>query len=89
VHSSTMMGSWNYLKHWQKCVDHRGKIMLSQWNSCFHYKKNSRVKLLSPMCRGGACRERHSFYSFLTMALDGGEWLALHPSHALPLGKVP
>jgi hypothetical protein len=27
-------------------------------------------------------------YPFLTLALDGGEWLALCPA-ALPLGKIP
>jgi hypothetical protein len=30
---------------------------------------------------------RYSSYSFLTLALNGGEWAASRPSHALPLGK--
>jgi hypothetical protein len=37
---------------------------------------------------GGACGERrYSSYTFLTSALDGGEWSASRPGHALPLGK--
>jgi hypothetical protein len=32
---------------------------------------------------------RYSSYSFTTLALDGDEWSASRPGHALPLGKVP
>jgi hypothetical protein len=32
---------------------------------------------------------RYSFYSFLTSALDWGEWLASRPGLALPPGKGP
>jgi hypothetical protein len=32
---------------------------------------------------------RYSFYSFTTSALDGGEWSASRPGHALPPGKGP
>jgi hypothetical protein len=32
---------------------------------------------------------RHSSYSFLTPAVDGDEWSALHFGRALPLGKGP
>jgi hypothetical protein len=33
---------------------------------------------------------RYSSYSYLTSALDGGEWSASHPSRALyPQGKDP
>jgi hypothetical protein len=32
---------------------------------------------------------RYSSYSFLTLALDRGEWSALHPGSALPPGKEP
>jgi hypothetical protein len=35
-------------------------------------------------CQGG---EVYSFYSFLTLAVDGGEWLLSYRSRALPLGK--
>jgi hypothetical protein len=32
---------------------------------------------------------RYSFYSFLTSALDGGEWSVSRPGRALPRGKDP
>jgi hypothetical protein len=50
------------------------------------YKKQS-----SPATRhGGSCGERrYSSYSFLTSALDGGEWSASRPGRALPHGKDP
>jgi hypothetical protein len=32
---------------------------------------------------------RYSSYSFLTSALEGGEWSASHPGRALPPGKEP
>jgi hypothetical protein len=32
---------------------------------------------------------RYSSYSFLTSALEGGEWSASRPGRALPLGKEP
>jgi hypothetical protein len=39
---------------------------------------------------GGAWVERrYSFYSFLTSALDGGEWSASRPGRGLPRGKDP
>jgi hypothetical protein len=41
-------------------------------------------------CHGGAFGERrYSSYSFLTLALDGVEWSASRPGHALPPGKGP
>jgi hypothetical protein len=45
----------------------------------------------SPATRhGGAWGERrYSSYSFLTSALDGGEWSASRPGRALPRGKTP
>jgi hypothetical protein len=39
---------------------------------------------------GGALRERsYSSYSFLTSAVDRGEWSASRPGRALPPGKGP
>jgi hypothetical protein len=39
---------------------------------------------------GGTLGERrYSSYSFLTSALDGGEWSASRPGRALPPGKEP
>jgi hypothetical protein len=32
---------------------------------------------------------RHSSYPFLTFSLDGGQWSASRPGHALPPGKGP
>jgi hypothetical protein len=32
---------------------------------------------------------RYSSYSYLTSALDGSEWSASRPGHALPPGKGP
>jgi hypothetical protein len=32
---------------------------------------------------------RYSSYSFLTSALDGGEWSTTRPGHALPQRKGP
>jgi hypothetical protein len=39
---------------------------------------------------GGACGEkRYSSYSFITTALDGGEWSGSRPGRVLPPGKGP
>jgi hypothetical protein len=37
----------------------------------------------------GKGERKYSSYSFLTSALDGGEWSALRPGRALPRGKGP
>jgi hypothetical protein len=43
-----------------------------------------------PTCHGGAWGERrYSSYSYLSLALDGGEWSASRPGRALPPGKEP
>jgi hypothetical protein len=36
-----------------------------------------------------ATERKYSSYSFLTSALDGGEWSASRPGRALPPGKDP
>jgi hypothetical protein len=43
----------------------------------------------SPATRHGRAwgERRYSSHSFLTSALDGGEWLASRPGRALPPGK--
>jgi hypothetical protein len=50
---------------------------------------NKIKKQSSPTTRhGGAWRERrYNSYSFLTSALDGGEWPASRPDHTLPRRK--
>jgi hypothetical protein len=52
------------------------------------YKK---AKWNSPATHyGGACGERrYSSYSFMTSALDEGEWSASRPGRALAQGKDP
>jgi hypothetical protein len=51
----------------------------------------SKKKEICPATRrGGAWDERrYSSYSFLTSALEGGEWSASRPGRALPPGKEP
>jgi hypothetical protein len=59
------------------------RLMLPSWNVFSKSKvKQSRYRL------AGDKRERkYRSYSFLTSALDGGEWSASRPERALPLGK--
>jgi hypothetical protein len=43
---------------------------------------------MSHYCNAGTKGERRcSFYSFLTLAVNGGEWSASRPGRALPPGK--
>jgi hypothetical protein len=49
-----------------------------------------RIFLAVPLHAMEALREgRYSSYSFTTSSLDGGEWSASCPGHALPPGKGP
>jgi hypothetical protein len=50
-------------------------------------KQSKAVPLQATEVLGG--ERRYSFYSFLTSALDGGEWSASRPCRALPRGKDP
>jgi hypothetical protein len=50
-------------------------------------KKSKAVPLQAMVALGG--ERRYSFYSFLTSALDGGEWSASRPGRTLPPGKGP
>jgi hypothetical protein len=55
-----------------------------------NHTTSTKKKQSSPTTRhGGTWGERHSSYSFLTSALDGGKWSASHTGHALPRGKDP
>jgi hypothetical protein len=51
----------------------------------------ARYKKSSPATRPGGVwgERRYSSYSFLTSALDWGEWSASRPGRALPRGKDP
>jgi hypothetical protein len=49
--------------------------------------KSNAVPLHAMAAQGG--ERRYSSYSYLTSALDEGEWPASRPSHALPPGKEP
>jgi hypothetical protein len=50
---------------------------------------NKKVKLSRYRHAGAKGEMRYSFYSFLTSALDGGEWSASRLGRALPPGKNP
>jgi hypothetical protein len=50
----------------------------------FKYLISKAVPLPSCRCQGG---EEYSFYSFLTSALDGGEWSASYPGCTLHTEK--
>jgi hypothetical protein len=52
---------------------------VSHWLKLSHYTPRRSL--------GG--EDVYSSYSFMTSALDGGEWSASRPSHALPPGKGP
>jgi hypothetical protein len=45
------------------------------------------VKLSTCSCSSTNFNVRYSSYSFMTSALDGGEWSASRPGRTLPLGK--
>jgi hypothetical protein len=52
-------------------------------------KHDHKVKLCCYMPWRRLGERRYSSYSFLTSAIDGGEWSASHPGCALPLRKEP
>jgi hypothetical protein len=49
----------------------------------------SKAAPLHAMEGDGGGERRYSSYSYLTSALDGGEWSASHPGRSLPPGKEP
>jgi hypothetical protein len=54
-------------------------------------QSKSKSKQSSPTTRHGGAwgKMRYSSYSFMTSALDGGEWSRSRPGRALPPGKGP
>jgi hypothetical protein len=81
-HHCNMTVSTNHEDLWHKKI--------RRWN-VFHEMGSKKAKQSSPAtCHGGAWEEKkYSSYSFLTSALDGGEWSASRPGHALSRGKDP
>jgi hypothetical protein len=61
-------------------------IKLSTMNQCVCVCIKSKAVPLHAMEAHGGER-RYSSYSFLTSALDGGEWSASHPGRSLPPGE--
>jgi hypothetical protein len=56
----------------------------------YSYGKKGKVKVVPLRSLEAHLGERrYSFYSFLTSALEGGEWSASRPGRALPPGKEP
>jgi hypothetical protein len=54
-------------------------------NKIFHIYIKVKLSRYTPWRHMG--ERRYSSYSFLTSALDGGEWSASRPGRALPPGK--
>jgi hypothetical protein len=65
---------WVVIRVWSKCS------LVSSLAGC----KTKAVPLPPCKCQWG---RRYSSYSFLSSALDGGDWSASRSSRALPLGK--
>jgi hypothetical protein len=55
----------------------------------WYIKELEKVKIHSHNTLMEAQERMYSSYSFLTSALDGGEWSALRPGRALAPGKGP
>jgi hypothetical protein len=67
--------------------EHLLKILLLRGIKIFKHIKKKLSRYTPWRHMGG--EEVYSSYSFLTSALDGGEWSASHPGCALPPGKEP
>jgi len=61
----------------------------SSIGTCRQTNRKSKAVPLHAMEALGGGERRYSSYSFSTSALDGGEWSASRPGHALPPGKGP
>jgi hypothetical protein len=62
-------------------------INFSEYLSLFQVVRKVKLSRYTPWRRMG--ERRYSSYSYLTSALDGGEWSAWRPGRALPLRKGP
>jgi hypothetical protein len=52
-------------------------------------KQGEAVPLHPMEALGGGGEKMYSSYSFLTLALDGGEWSASHPGRFTPGERTP
>jgi hypothetical protein len=69
--------------------EQRSSLVTRETKSKSKSKSKSKKSKCPHACHAGAKGERsYSSYSFLTSALDGGEWSALCPSLTLPQGKI-
>jgi hypothetical protein len=64
-------------------------VNIYMYNTVYMLHKYLKKQSSPATCRGGIWGERrYSFYSFLTSALDRGEWLASRPGRTLPRGRT-
>jgi hypothetical protein len=69
---------------WQWCIITATNVFSSHTRNIYTLNVNWE------RCPATPCKHQAgSFYSFLTSALDGGEWSASRPSRSLPPGKGP
>jgi hypothetical protein len=62
-------------------------VFMPQFTLVFNAHNKAKQSHYTPRWRLG--ERKYSSYSFLTSALDGGEWSASRPGRALPRGKDP
>jgi hypothetical protein len=71
------------------CVGAFGRNLASEEVFTFNLLYKGKVSCPATHHGGAWGERRYSSYSFLTSALDGGEWSASRPSRGLPPGKGP
>jgi hypothetical protein len=93
--SFTLLNTELNNKQLRKCTYFKGLMLPPQeetqnLHNLFVFLLHVKGKAVPQHIYGGAGRKkRYSSYSFMTSALDGGDWSASCPSCALPLGKPP
>jgi len=82
----TVFPSFSYFHF--KCYALSHFLRLIQENVCSITDVSQSKMLICPcMCHEGIWKVEIWLHTFLTTALNGGEWSALCPGHILPLGK--